>query len=301
MTVLDGARVAKEARSNVQRAVETLENEHGITPRLDAVLAGEDPASQVYVRKKREDCEEVGIESHLHTFPATVSTSTLLDTVRDLNDDASCDGILVQLPLPEDIDEARVLEGVDPGKDADGFHPVNLGRLLGDEPGLAPATPTGILHLLDAYDVPLRGQEAVIVGRSSIVGKPLAALFLQRGVDATVTVAHSKTRPLEAVTRRADVLVVAAGRRDLVTADMVKEGAVVVDVGINRDEDDQLTGDVVYEDVMEVADAVTPVPGGVGPLTRAMLLVNVLRACCARRGVPVPQALARVVPESLRG
>lgn len=301
MTVLDGASVAKRVRSNVQEAVSELEAEHDVTPRLDALLAGEDPASQVYVRKKREDCEEVGIESHLHAFPATENEAALLDQVRTLNEEASCDGILVQLPLPGGIDEGRVLETVDPSKDADGFHPVNLGRLLSDQAGLTPATPTGILHLLDAYGVPLQGSEAVIVGRSNIVGKPLAALLLQRGVDATVTVAHSKTRPLGEVTRRADVLVVAVGKQDLVTADMVKEGAVVVDVGINRDEDGNLTGDVAYEEVTEIAKAVTPVPGGVGPLTRAMLLVNVVRACCQRRGLALPDALERVVPVSLRG
>ncbi len=301
MTVLDGASLAKRVRSNVQDAVRELQEVHGIMPRLDALLAGEDPASRVYVRKKREDCDEVGIDSHLHTFPDTVTQQDLRSQIETLNQTEACDGILVQLPLPEGLDEGRILEAVDPTKDADGFHPGNLGRLLSDRAGLTPATPTGILHLLEAYDVPLEGKHAVIVGRSNIVGKPLAALFLQRGVDATVTIAHSRTRPLEDVTRQADVLVVAAGKRDLVTADMVQEGAVVVDVGINRDPDGNLTGDVAYDEVLDVAGAITPVPGGVGPLTRAMLLVNVLRACCARRGVPVPDALLDVVPASLQG
>lgn len=299
-SVLDGRKTARTVRQRVEDAVTRLEDEHGLTPRLDAVLAGEDPASQVYVEKKQEDCAEVGIASRLHEYPSSVDAATLVDDVEVLNRNDACDGVLVQLPLPEGVDEARVLEAVDPTKDADGFHPINLGRLLADRGRLAPATPTGILHLLDAYDVPLEGADAVVVGRSTIVGKPMAALLLQRGVDATVTVCHSRTEDLAAVTRDADVLVVAAGKQDLVTADMVHEDAVVVDVGINRDDEGALTGDVAYEEVQEVADAVTPVPGGVGPLTRAFLLVNVTRAACLRRGLEVPEPLREVVPASLQ-
>lgn len=300
-SVLDGRAVAKRVRDRVDAAVDHLEDARGVTPRLDAVLAGGDPASQVYVEKKQEDCQEVGIDAGLATFDADVDEDQLLEHVEERNRDPACDGLLVQLPLPEGVDEARVLEAVDPAKDADGFHPVNLGRLLGGRARLAPATPTGILHLLDAYDVPLEGTEAVVVGRSTIVGRPMATLLWQRGVDATVTVCHSRTRELAEHTRRADLLVVAAGKQDLVTADMVREDTVVVDVGINRDEDDQLTGDVAYDEVKEVADAVTPVPGGVGPLTRAFLLVNVARAACLRRDLPVPDPLVEVVPPSLTG
>ncbi len=297
-TVLDGKKTAESVRSSVRRAVNRLQ-EKGLRPRLDAVLVGEDPASKVYVEKKQEDCEEVGIESHLHTFPGDADESELLSLLDRLNADDASDGILVQLPLPDHIDTPRVIEAVDPAKDADGFHPINLGRLVADRGRIAPATPTGILHLLDAYDVDLEGEDAVIVGRSTIVGKPMAALLLQRGVDATVTVCHSRTRNLAEHTRRADVLVAAVGRPDLITADMVQQGATVIDVGINRDEDGALTGDVAYEPVLEKAGAVTPVPGGVGPLTRAMLLVNVTRAACLRHGRAMPGPLTEVVPGSL--
>lgn len=299
-TILDGKKTAETVREQVRASVDVLADDHGVQPRLDAVLAGDDPASEIYVEKKREDCQEVGIDSRLHEFGAGVATDDLVADVETLNRQDGCDGILVQLPLPDGVDEARVLEAVDPAKDADGFHPVNLGRLLSDRAHLTPATPTGILHLLDTYDVELEGADAVVVGRSTIVGKPMAALLLQRGVDATVTVTHSRTRDLASRTREADLLVVAAGRERLVTGDMVKEGATVVDVGINRT-DGGLVGDVAFDEVREVAGKITPVPGGVGPLTRAMLLVNVLRAACYRRGIDLPDPLTGVVPESLRG
>lgn len=297
--ILDGSATAGEIRKQVAAAVETLVDEHELRPRLDAVLAGDDPASQVYVEKKQEDCEEVGLTSRLHAYPSDVDEATLLDDLAELNRTDACDGILVQLPLPEGIDEARVLESVDPAKDADGFHPINLGWLLADRAHLTPATPTGILHLLDAYDVELEGAEAVVVGRSTIVGKPMAALLLQRDVSATVTVCHSRTRELAEHTRRADLLVSAVGRAGMITEEMVEDGAVVVDVGINRTEDG-LVGDVDFDAVRKRAELITPVPGGVGPLTRAMLLVNVVRAACLRRGVEVPPELMQVVPESVR-
>lgn len=289
-TVLDGDATAEAMRRDVQAAVETLGDAHAVTPRLDAILVGDDEASKVYVKMKRRDCKEVGIDSRLHDLPAETPEDDVVDLVASLNEDEACDGILVQLPLPEGIDEARVLETVDPAKDADGFHPVNLGRLVADRAGLTPATPTGILNLLDAYDIDLEGQDATIVGRSTIVGKPMALLLLQRSVSATVTVCHSRTEDLAEKTRQADLLIAAVGRAGMITEAMVKPGATVVDVGINR-VDGELVGDVAYDEVRHVAGHLTPVPGGVGPLTRAQLLVNVVEACCARRGLDVPDTL----------
>lgn len=297
--VLDGKAQAKHVREAVREAVDELEREHGFRPRLDAILAGDNEASEIYVSKKQEDCEEVGIDSRLHRFGSEVTTDELLAHVEGLNADDDVDGMIVQLPLPEGVDEPRVLEAVDPSKDADGFHPVNLGRLLMDRSPLTPATPTGILHLLEAYDVDLEGAEVAIVGRSTIVGKPMGLLFLQRGVDATVSVAHSRTDPLEELTRSADVIVAAAGVPELVTADMVMEGVTVVDVGINRTDEGGLVGDVAYDEVAEKAGLITPVPGGVGPLTRAFLLVNVVRCACKRRGLDVPEPLHDVLPTGL--
>jgi methylenetetrahydrofolate dehydrogenase (NADP+)/methenyltetrahydrofolate cyclohydrolase len=297
--LLDGKAQAEIVRETVQAAVDELETEHGFRPRLDAILAGDNEASELYVEKKQEDCEEVGITSRLHRFGTDVTTDELVDHVEQLNADDDVDGMIVQLPLPEPVDEERVLEAVDPTKDADGFHPVNLGRLTMDRSPLTPATPTGILHLLEAYEVDLEGADVVIVGRSTIVGKPMALLLLQRGVDATVAVAHSRTDPLAAKTREADVVVAAAGVPELVTADMVAEGATVVDVGINRTDEGNLVGDVAFDEVADQADLITPVPGGVGPLTRAFLLVNVVRCACERRGLEVPKALQHVLPTGL--
>lgn len=285
--VLDGNASAARVRKQVADAVSGLTQAHGWTPRLDAVLVGEDPASQVYVRMKRKDCAEVGIESRLHTPPADVSQGELEALIDELNGDPACDGILVQLPLPDHLDEAAILERVAPEKDVDGFHPVNLGRLLSDRAGLTPATPTGVLHLLREHDIPLAGAHCVIIGRSTIVGRPMAQLLLQKGVDATVTIAHSRTKDLPSLARQADVLIVAVGVAGLVKQAIVRPGATVIDVGINRT-DAGLVGDVAYEEVAAIAGAITPVPGGVGPLTRAFLLVNTVRAACARRGVGVP-------------
>lgn len=289
-TILDGKATAKAMRDEVGQAVAELREAHDVQPRLDAILVGDNEASKVYVRMKRRDCEEVGIDSRLHDLPADTPEAELLDLVADLGDDPGCDGILVQLPLPDHIDENTVLEAVDPAKDADGFHPINLGRLASDRAGLTPATPTGILRLLDRYDVETEGAHAVIVGRSTIVGKPMALLFLQREISATVTVCHSRTQDLAHQTRQADILVAAVGRAEMITADMVKEGATVIDVGINR-VDGELVGDVAFDGVKDVAGRITPVPGGVGPLTRAQLLVNVIHAACQRRGLPVPSSL----------
>lgn len=289
--LLDGKAEAARVRKRVAGAVAELHDLHGWAPRLDAVLVGDDAASHVYVKMKRKDCAEVGIDSRLHTGDAETSQEKLLALVATLNADDACDGILVQLPLPRAIDEQTALEAVAPAKDVDGFHPMNLGRLLADRTFLAPATPTGVLHLLRAHDVALEGADVVIVGRSTIVGKPMAQLLLSKDTSATVTVAHSRTRDLASHTRRADVLVVAVGRAGLVTGEMVKEGAVVVDVGINRTEEGTLVGDVAFDEVREKASLITPVPGGVGPLTRAFLLVNTVKAACARRGYEVPGVL----------
>ncbi len=283
-TVLDGNATAARMRKAIEARVSEMVDEHGVTPRLDAVLVGDDPASQVYVRMKRKDCQEVGIESQLHDLPASSSQQELLELVAQLNQDEACDGILVQLPLPGHIDQHAVLEAVDPAKDADGFHPINLGRLVADRAGLTPATPTGILALLDAYDLELTGKRAVIVGRSTIVGKPMALLLLQRPVSATVTVCHSRTQDLAAHTRQADLLIAAVGRPAMITAEMVAPGAIVVDVGINR-VDGELVGDVAFDEVAEKASYITPVPGGVGPLTRAQLLGNLVTAARQRRGL----------------
>jgi methylenetetrahydrofolate dehydrogenase (NADP+)/methenyltetrahydrofolate cyclohydrolase len=244
------------------------------------VLVGEDPASQIYVRSKGERTREVGMASFHDQLPDTASQDEVESTVAKWNADDRVDGILVQLPLPGDLDSKPVLELIDPSKDVDGFHPVSVGRLVANQPGLRPCTPAGVMELLKAYDVPVTGAEAVVVGRSDIVGKPVALLLLHQ--SATVTIAHSRTRDLAEVTRRADILVAAVGRPKMITGDMVKPGAAVIDVGINRT-DEGVVGDVDYASASEVAGAITPVPGGVGPMTIAMLLSNTLQAARLRR------------------
>ncbi|MFZ5829711.1 MAG: bifunctional 5,10-methylenetetrahydrofolate dehydrogenase/5,10-methenyltetrahydrofolate cyclohydrolase, partial [Planctomycetota bacterium] len=249
----------------------------GVTPTLAAVLVGDDPASQIYVRNKQKACEKAGLTSQLFRLPQTTSTDELLDLVGRLNADTAVHGILVQLPLPKQVDETRVLDAVDPLKDVDAFHPANVGLLMQGRPRFLPCTPHGIYELLKRNEVPLAGADVVVIGRSDIVGKPMAVMLMQRGADATVTVCHSRTQDLPAVARRADILIVAIGRARFVTADMVKPGAIVVDVGMNRT-DEGLCGDVDFEPVRAVAGKITPVPGGVGPLTIAMLLENTLLA-----------------------
>jgi methylenetetrahydrofolate dehydrogenase (NADP+) / methenyltetrahydrofolate cyclohydrolase len=276
-TILDGRVVAAKIRAEVKAAAAELHARHGIKPTLAVVLVGSDPASQVYVRNKRQACQDVGIEARDHVFPEGLSEASLLALVRELNDAPDVHGILVQLPIPGGVDEARVLDAVDPAKDVDGFHPENLGRLLAGQPTIVPGTPAGIMAILDHYNVATRGRLATVVGRSRIVGKPVAQLLLSR--DATVTMAHSKTPDLAAVTRQADVLVVAAGRARLIGAAHVKPGATVIDVGVNRLETGELTGDVDFAAVEPIASAITPVPGGVGPTTIAMLMRSTLAAC----------------------
>ncbi len=278
--ILDGKSLAAQVRMAVKREVEALA-QRGIRPGLAVVLAGEDPGSRVYVRNKVRACEETGVRSELYELPASVSEEALIDRVLALNDDADVHGILVQLPLPKQIDAQRVLETVSPAKDVDCFHAMNLGALLAGKPRMLPCTPAGVMRLLEHGAIPVAGSHAVVIGRSNIVGKPLALLLLQK--DATVTICHSKTPDLENVARSADILVAAVGRAKLVTARMVKPGACVIDVGVNRLRDGSLAGDVDFASVAEVAGAITPVPGGVGPMTIAMLLENCLRAAGASK------------------
>ena len=272
--IIDGRAVAAQVRADVAAEAAELKG-RGVTPGLATVLVGEDPASQVYVASKRRALGEAGIEAWDHDLDAGTSENDLLALIARLNAEPSVHGILVQLPLPPHIDEAKVIDAVAPSKDADGFHPYNLGRLLAGHAVVVPATPFGIRELLVRSGIEIAGAEVVIAGRSNIVGKPLAALLMQRGPggNATVTVCHTQTRDLAAHTRRADILIAAVGRPQVITAPMVKEGAVVIDVGVNRTAEG-LAGDVDFGGVREVASAITPVPGGVGPMTIAMLLKN---------------------------
>lgn len=277
--ILDGKALARKIRGELAvEVVDFIEN-NGVTPTLAAVLVGDDPASDVYVRNKRRDCDEVGINSRLHRLPATTTQQELLTLIAKLNRDDEVHGILVQLPLPKQIDERAVLEAVSPNKDVDAFHPENVGRLVQGQPRFLPCTPSAVQQLLLRNDIPIAGRHVVVVGRSDIVGKPLSIMLAQRGPggDATVTLAHSRTPDLAAMTRQADILVVAIGRPNFVTGDMIRPGATVIDVGINRVESG-LVGDVDFASALPVAGQITPVPGGVGPLTRVMLLVNTLTA-----------------------
>ena len=272
-TIIDGKAVAARVRAEVARGVQELKA-RGIVPGLTVVRVGDDPGSAIYVRGKRKDSEEVGFRSQEHHLPATTTQAELLALVTELNQDASVHGILVQLPLPPGLDERAVLETIDPLKDADGFHPYNVGALCIGLPGPRPCTPSGIMRLLKETGVSPRGQRALVVGRSNIVGKPMAMMLLE--AHATVTLAHSRTVALSEEVARADILVAAVGKPELVKGAWVKEGAVVIDVGMNRLESGRLVGDVEHRAAAERASAITPVPGGVGPMTRAMLLVNTL-------------------------
>jgi methylenetetrahydrofolate dehydrogenase (NADP+)/methenyltetrahydrofolate cyclohydrolase len=291
---IDGKAAAQTIRDGVAALVPAFEQRAGRAPGLATVLVGEDPASAVYVRSKNRATAEAGMVSFAHNLPDTTSENELLQLVIDLNADERVDGILVQLPLPSQIDATRVLETVDPGKDVDGFHPVNAGRLASGLASLVPCTPLGCLYLLKQELGDLTGLDAVVVGRSNIVGKPMAQLLL--GESCTVTVAHSRTRDLPAVVRRADIVVAAVGRPEMVRGDWIKPGATVIDVGINRvatieDGRGRLVGDVAYDEVAEVAGAISPVPGGVGPMTIAMLMRNTLVAAHRRAGLPDPEGL----------
>jgi len=305
--VLDGTKIAATIRAEVAADAAAL-TAAGVRPGLAVVLVGHNPASEIYVRGKVKSCEEIGIYSEKHTPSENVSTEDLLELIADLNRRDEIDGILVQLPLPSQVDAKKILMAVDPGKDVDGFHPVNVGFLSTQRPGLVPCTPAGVIEILKRSGIPVAGQEAVVVGRSDIVGKPVAMLLLN--ANATVTVCHSKTRNLPEVCRRADILVAALGRAGLITRNFVKAGAAVIDVGMNkvteraefdrlfagnakREEAFRARGSVlvgdVHPEVAEIAGAITPVPGGVGPLTIAMLMANTVRAAKLRRGSRVPE------------
>ena len=273
--LIDGKVVAKAVKEEVRSRVEALKA-RGIRPGLATVLVGDDPASHVYVRNKQRTCEELGMHSVGHELPATTSQADLLALIDRLNRDPAIHGILVQLPLPKPLRSEPILYAVSPDKDVDGLHPVNVGKLMMGEPRFVPCTPAGIMAMLDYYKLPIEGKTAVVVGRSNLVGKPVAMLLLHR--HATVTICHSKTQQLSVHTRQADILIAAIGRAKFVTAQMLKPGACVIDVGINRLDDGSLSGDVDFAAAQEVAGTITPVPGGVGPMTVAMLIVNTVRA-----------------------
>lgn len=273
---IDGKMVSQKMRENLKAEVTAYTEKYGSRPGLAVVLVGDDPASAVYVRNKHRACEEVGIRSEVHVLPAETTEEELLTLLDAMNNDPAIHGILVQLPLPKHISENRVINTISPDKDVDAFHPVNAGKLLLGQYRFLPCTPAGVMELLRAYDISVAGKECVVVGRSNIVGKPQALLLLEE--NGTVTVCHSKTKDLAAVTRRADILVAAVGRPRFITAEMVKDGAVVIDVGINRLSNGKLCGDVDFDGVEGKASYITPVPGGVGPMTITMLLINTLCA-----------------------
>jgi methylenetetrahydrofolate dehydrogenase (NADP+) / methenyltetrahydrofolate cyclohydrolase len=273
--IIDGNALAKQIRAEVAGRTEALKA-RGITPHLAIVLVGDDPASQVYVKHKANDSEQTGLKATLERHPDTLTEGELLARITALNEDPSVHGILVQLPLPKHMDSHRIIETISPAKDVDGFHVASAGALMVGQPGFWPCTPHGCLKMFDSIGYDLKGKHAVVIGRSNIVGKPMAMMLLGR--DATVTICHSRTSNLKALTLQADVVVAAVGKRNVLTADMVKPGAVVVDVGMNRNDEGKLCGDVDFEGVRQVAGWITPVPGGVGPMTRAMLLVNTIEA-----------------------
>jgi methylenetetrahydrofolate dehydrogenase (NADP+)/methenyltetrahydrofolate cyclohydrolase len=277
--IIDGNKIAQDIRNEVRKDALMLRVQKSITVGLAVILVGDDPASRIYVGKKAQDCAEVGFLSREHKLPIDTSEENLLAIIRELNDDKSIHGILVQLPVPAHIHPDKIIEAIDPCKDVDGFHPYNVGRLVAGNPLHPSCTPSGILELLDRSGIELSGKEAVVVGRSNIVGKPMALMLLAR--NATVTICHTRTRDLACVTRRADILVAAAGKAQMITGDMVKDGVVVIDVGTNRTDTGKLVGDVDFAAVSVKASYITPVPGGVGPMTRAMLLKNTLNAAAA--------------------
>ncbi len=289
-TIIDGKAIAQSLRGKIAAATADLKTRHGLVPGLAVVLAGNDPASEVYVRSKSKAVVEAGMQSFDHKLPRDVTQAELMALVARLNADKNVHGILVQLPLPKQIDSTAVLNAIDPAKDVDGFHPVNVGRLATGLPALAPCTPLGSVRLAKSVHSSLSGMDAVVIGRSNIVGKPLVQLLLAE--NATVTIAHSKTKNLADVCRRADLLFAAVGRPEMVRGNWIKPGATVIDVGINRVPGDagktKLVGDVAFTEAKDVAGAITPVPGGVGPMTIACVILNTLRAACAGAGVPEP-------------
>jgi len=289
--IIDGKTISADLRGKVADAVHRLRRDRGIVPGIAVVLVGDNPASEVYVRNKSKAVAESGMHASDRKLPATASETELIDLIGKLNTDKDISGILVQLPLPKQIDAQNIIAAIDPAKDVDGFHPVNAGRLASGLPALVPCTPVGCVLLAKTVRETLAGLEAVVIGRSNIVGKPVAQLLLAE--NATVTIAHSKTNDLPAVCRRADLLVAAMGRPEMVRGDWIKPGATVIDVGINRIPKEggksRIVGDVAYAEAAKIAGAITPVPGGVGPMTIACLLLNTLRAACAQNGLPAPK------------
>lgn len=272
-TIIDGKMLAEKLREEIKNEVAKMKRRPGVA----VIIIGDDPASQMYVRNKKRDCLNVGILSREFVYPRSITEEELLYRINKLNNDEDIDGILIQLPIPDHIDESRVIRAIDPSKDVDCFHPYNVGEMLLGEPGLWPCTPSGIMQILKEYKIPVKGRNCVVVGRSNIVGKPMGLMMLRE--DATVTFCHSKTENLAATTRKADILISAVGQLNLITGDMIKEGAVVIDVAMNRDPlTKKFSGDVVFDEAVEKASYITPVPGGVGPMTRAVLLQNILYA-----------------------
>jgi len=286
MERIDGKKISSQIKEEIAQEIEQIKSQGGKIPHLVAVLVGNDPASETYVSHKEKACNKVGMESQVLRLDETISEEDLLEKVDELNKDDQVDGFIVQLPLPDHIDEQKVIEAIDPKKDVDGFHPINMGRMVIGLPAYLSATPAGILELLKRYDIETKGKNCVVLGRSNIVGKPVANLMLQKAYpgNTTVTVCHSRTKNLESYTRQADILIVAMGKMEFVTADMVKEGAVVIDVGIHRVKSDKtksgwkLKGDVKFDEVSEKVSYITPVPGGVGPMTIVSLLRNTIAA-----------------------
>jgi methylenetetrahydrofolate dehydrogenase (NADP+) / methenyltetrahydrofolate cyclohydrolase len=279
-TIIDGKQIATKKHKEIAREVERLKTEN-IIPGLVVIIVGNNPASQTYVKSKEKTCKNLGMNSILIELPETVSEEVLLEKINELNQDETIHGILVQLPLPKHINEKKVIETISPEKDVDGFHPINIGRMMTGQDSFLPCTPYGIMILLEEMNIPIEGKHVVVIGRSNIVGKPSGQLFLNE--NATVTYCHSRTRDLKAITSQADILVAAVGKADFITAEHVKEGAVVIDVGINRNAQGKLCGDVAYEEVKEKAGYITPVPGGVGPMTITMLMYNTLKSAKNRR------------------
>ena len=283
MRIIDGKKVSAEVKEQVRQETLRLKEEHGVTPGLAVVIVGDDPASRVYVNNKKKACELVGFRSEEYALPASATQEELLDLVHKLNEKEDINGILVQLPLPKHLDDKAVIEAINPVKDVDAFHAVNVGKIMLGEYDFLPCTPAGVMEMLHSYNIPVEGRECVVIGRSNIVGKPMGMLLLHE--NGTVTICHSRTKNLKEVCARADILVAAVGIPKFVKADMVKEGAVVIDVGMDRDENGRLCGDVDFENVKEKCSFITPVPGGVGPMTIATLMKNTIKACRLQNGL----------------
>ena len=283
MQIIDGKKVSAEVKETVRQQTLQLKNDYNITPGLAVVIVGDDPASRVYVNNKKKACEVVGFKSEEYALPAETTQEELLDLVKKLNTKEDINGILVQLPLPKHLDDKAVIEAIDPKKDVDAFHAVNVGKIMLGEYDFLPCTPAGVMEMLHSYGISVEGRECVVIGRSNIVGKPMGMLLLHE--NGTVTICHSRTKNLAEVCRRADILVAAVGIPKFVKADMVKDGAVVIDVGMDRDENGRLCGDVDFENVKEKCSFITPVPGGVGPMTIATLMKNTIKACRLQNGL----------------